>query len=77
MKYDLKELKETFSYLEAETNASNVEVSIVDNKLIFRTFDRKDSEVEITLYPESGIDSSASRMATLKKSNRLVEWKNK
>ena len=65
MKFDLEELKKATAYINATCKDFNINVSIQDNKLYFKFFDRQDNEVIIILY------ENAALMAKVQKTDLL------
>lgn len=71
MKIDLKELKAAIAWYEANTNSPTVTITQFDGKtLSLKSFDKYDSEVEITLYPLHG-DGQSSMLPKIKKTEVL------
>ena len=54
MKIDLMELKKAVGWIEANTSATVVSVNAYDHtKLIIKTYDKYDQEVEVILYTDN------------------------
>lgn len=71
MKIDLKELKAAILWFEGNTNSTYVSIYQYEGKnFSLRSFDRYDSEVEISLFPMSS-DGQASMLPKIKKTEVL------
>lgn len=65
-KVKLSDLKKAVQWIEANTHNEDVTVMMVDNRnLVFKCFDRNDSEVEITIF------GGGELMAKIKKTEVL------
>ncbi len=66
MKISLAELKKTVQWVEGNTNAVDINLTIYDNRVIVKTTDKYDCEVEISLY-----DTETAVMPKIKKTELL------
>lgn len=65
MKIKLDELKKAVAWVEANTNALDVKISIDPSGLSVTVFDRQDREVVIYLYDEGRMMAKIKRTETL------------